>query len=325
MLDSASIPIYLHFGYVPTSEDVLVSTNEVWAKESIQLPMQKHCEIKGLVKDGIKALDTSITNSVTKLLNHNGHILPLSGGLDSRGILGGLLKNLDSSQIQLITIGLPKTWDFEIGQKVAHATGLRYETIDLSSIPWDTEKLVQFAMRFGRPSTVFIDYLFGQIWSKFGKDKMYWSGFMGDPFAGSHLLSVDSNSWELATQKFVARERFSKTVRLTPPGFQVESLLPPNPLLKHSTLSYDEQLDFAVRQQCYIKPIVLFEEYNCQAPFLATEWVKFILNVPRQYRWNQYLYKEILKQAYPKLFSLTTKTNFGLPLSTSRLKSQFFR
>lgn len=325
MLDSTSIPIYLHFGYVPTSEDVLSSSNLVLVKESMHLPFQKSCEVSNLVKDGIKALDKTITDSVTNLLNYNSHVLPLSGGLDSRAILGGLLKNLDSSQIQLISIGSPKTWDFEIGQKIAKSTGLRYEAVDLSSISWDTKKLVQFAIQFGRPSTVFTNYLFSLIWSKYGKDKIYWSGFMGDPLAGSHLLPVDSNSWKLAIEKFAARESYSKNVQLTPPGFQVESLLPQKPLLKHTNLSYDEQLDFAVRQQCYIKPIVLFEKYNCQAPFLGTEWVKFILNVPRQYRWNQNLYKEILKQAYPKLFSLPTKTNFGLPLSASRLKSQFFR
>jgi hypothetical protein len=48
---------------------------------------------------------------------------------------------------------------------------------------------------------------------------------------------------------------------------------------------------------------------------LHPQWVDFILSVPRRYRANQFLYKEILKAAYPRLFALPVKSYNGLPLN----------
>jgi len=42
------------------------------------------------------------------------------------------------------------------------------------------------------------------------------------------------------------------------------------------------------------------------------------LGVPRRYRKNQFLHKEILKHAYPVPFSLPGKTSMGLALTASR-------
>jgi hypothetical protein len=85
-------------------------------------------------------------------------------------------------------------------------------------------------------------------------------------------------------------------------------------------LSYDEQLDFAIRQHGHIRTVVLPKGYDYRTPFLHADWVKFILSVPRLYRESQHLYKEILKNAYPELFSSRTKNNHGLPLDAPKGK-----
>ena len=43
------------------------------------------------------------------------HIVPLSGGLDSRAILGGLLDAGLKDQITTVTFGTLGTWDYDIG------------------------------------------------------------------------------------------------------------------------------------------------------------------------------------------------------------------
>jgi hypothetical protein len=46
---------------------------------------------------------------IAKTFDNDIHILPLSGGCDSRAILGGLLENLPKSQIVTVTYGIPGT------------------------------------------------------------------------------------------------------------------------------------------------------------------------------------------------------------------------
>jgi hypothetical protein len=146
---------------------------------------------------------------------------------------------------------------------------------------------------------------------------------MGDALAGAHLLSKDSATWEEAVLRFTEQCRYAKSVDLSAPGFDPVSVLPDKPFLKDSILSYDEQL--AIQRELYYYNTLTVEGYCYQIPFLHPDWLKYILNVPREYREHEYLYKEILKKAYPELFSLPTKANYGLSLNSPGWKSQFRR
>jgi len=278
-----------------------------------------HCMLlKELVCEGVSRLSAVYRALLDSHANASMHVIPISGGMDSRAILGGLLPYVDSSRMQAVTFGVPGTWDFDIGRMVAKEAGVAHTQIDLSDVPWDTESLVRFAGECEHPIALFEPYLFHQMRVRFGHESVYWSGFMGDPLAGSHLCKQDSTSWSQAMSCFVARGRCCRSTELTPPGFSALDSLPQVPLADPSILCYDEQLDFAVRQGCYIKAIVVPRGYVCYAPFLHPDWVSFVLSVRRRYRQGQHLYKEILKTAYPKLFSLPTKNSFGLPLSAPR-------
>jgi len=355
MLDSDSIPIYLYFGYLPIvgwglpHHDPCAGENR-WGKPHPTSCQQQ--DLSGvpfeerLVGEGTDILRSAFRETIGQTNPNTMHVLPLSGGLDSRAILGGLLENLESHQIQAATFGTPGTWDFEIGRQIARAAGVRWEGIDLSSEEWawDTSQLVKTARQTERPTKMFDAHVNRQVPERFGVENVYWSGFMGDPLSGSHLLRRDSTTWDQAQQRFAERNRLSLSVNLAPPGFVPEHILPQSPLVgwglphhdpsgeknrwgkPHPTygegLCYDEQLDFAVRQPCLIRPIVLPKGYEYRTPFLHPEWVSFILSVPRRYRQGQYLYKEILKAAYARLFSLPAKNNLGLPLKAPRWKKQ---
>jgi hypothetical protein len=270
-----------------------------------------------LIVEGVDRLDLAFRNQLGKCSSGSTHVIPLSGGLDSRAILGGLLKNLDSREIQIVTFGSPGTWDYEIGQQVARAVRVRCELIDLTkgSWRWNTNDLVETAIQTKCPVWIFDAHVNRQVAYRYGTAPTYWSGFMGDPLAGSHLLPTDSADWRQAQSFFVQRNRFVRLLELAPTGFDPKRHLPEKPFSDNTPLCYDEQLDFGIRQQCLIRHIVLPIGYDYQTPFLQKEWINFILSVPRPYRAGQYLYKEILKAAYPALFSLPTKTNFGLPLN----------
>lgn len=272
-----------------------------------------------LIESGVNRLQQAFRNTLNGTDVAQRHILPLSGGLDSRAILGGLLENVESTQIQAVTFGTPGAWDYDIGRQVARAAGVRCESVDLTAEDWqwNTGDLVRTAARMKRPVWIFDAHVNRQIPERFGGEEVYWSGFMGDPLAGSHLPKEDSATWKQAQERFAERNQFADSVTLRPPGFAPSSCLPAAPFIDSDRLCYDEQLDFTIRQQCRIRHIVMPADYVYQTPFLDPEWSSFILNVARKYRERQSLYREVLKCAYPELMSMPAKTNAGLPLNAA--------
>jgi hypothetical protein len=316
-----SIYIYLYYGYVPTYQgwpaNILGGIFNRIEHENLSIEL----DITQLINRGTKALRTAFQDAIRGADEDYCFVLPLSGGLDSRAILAGLLENTDSRKIQAVTFGTPGTWDFEIGQQVARAAGVSCEPMDLTAENWKwrTEELVSTAVQIEAPVWVFDAHVNRAIAKRFGEEAVYWSGFMGDPLAGSHLYNEDSTTWEQAKSRFLVKNLYSTSTILTPPDFKPGNYLPSQPFSELGLLSYDEQLDFGIRQDCLIRHIVMPSGYNYRMPFLHPEWVGFILSVPRCYRKNKWLYKEILKAAYPKLFSLPTKTSYGLPLKSPKI------
>jgi len=285
------------------------------------------CEIDALIARGVTILKGMFREAIAKENADRTHVLPLSGGLDSRALLGGLLESVESTQIQAVTYGTPGTWDYELGQHVARAAGVRCQAIDLTSSDWkwDTSGLVDTATGVARTVCVFDAYVNRWIAQRFSNACVYWSGFMGEALSGAHLPSHASASWSAAISHFVLWNRLTRSLNLAPSDFRPEEYLPCVPFLGHHIIPYDDQLDLGIRQECYIRPIVVQKGRDFRTPFLDRDWLSFTLHVPHCCRQGQHLYKEILKTAYPKLFSLPTKNSFGLPLSAPRWRRSLRR
>jgi len=302
-----SVSSFLHFGYVPRVLDDV--DKQPWAMEGGLSSPLKGVGESALVSEGLKALESTFHNPGNGL-----HVVPLSGGLDSRAILAGLIRAGLREQIIAVTFGVPGNWDFDIGSLVATEAGVRHEAIDLNNIKLTQEVMEQTARRFDSWIWLFDAVYNGMVTHLFGKEATYWIGYFGDPLAGSHLPQKDSNNWIQARDGFVRRGQFSRNLKVTHPDFEAEESLPDTPILNCSRLTYDEQLDFVLRQHSYIRPLVVPKEHRCRIPFVDKIWVDFMLGVPRKFREQQCLYKEILKRINPKLFSLPTKNQLGLSL-----------
>lgn len=312
MLTKRELNTFLHLGYIPDASPIFPwSHNLVLSKDR----MEKSSETQ-LVREG-----TNILKEIyKKLLNDKKGIqtVPLSGGLDSRAILGGLLDNLQTSEIQTISYGIPGTFDFDIGSQIANQMHVNHTKVNLLQWKWNPLDIQSCAQLYKKPIAIFDKYINHKAFSIINTNSStYWSGFMGDPLAGSHIPSKYSISWDEALQSFIQRNKFATNISLPSHDFRLIKSLPTDSLTPNETLSYDEQLDFTIRQQSYIRKIVLNSDLNHETPFLHPLWVNFMLSLPRRYRVNQKIYKKILLNAYPKLFSLPTKTNLGLPLENN--------
>lgn len=318
MADCDRLNSFLHYGYIPKEETQLGF--QEWLSRAVP-----DIETRENFQDGplvCKIVEEGIAH-LRNLINDPGegnHVVPLSGGLDSRAILGVLLDRLSAERLSAITCGIPGTLDFEIGHQVADFAGIEVTTVDLSNLTWTTDALVDFAVEMGNSVVVFNAYMYSKVLVKGESESTHWSGFLGDPLAGSHLRKTTVSNWKQARISFAQSSEFTSSQSLTVDGYHPESVLPETPFTDLDTLSAFEQLDFAVRQWGFIRPQVLLNGYEIKAPFLNPDWVQFILSVPDAFRQNQRAYKKILRKAYPHLFSLPVKSNVGLPLDASPLR-----
>jgi len=315
--DRDQINNFLHFGYLPNPQEVNV--NELLSPDGINF---KECKNKKSVEKLILK-GSDILNNIFKEIAHNigakQVVIPISGGMDSRAILAGMICYLPREQIQTVTLGIPDTYDYEIGQMVAERAKVKNLPLNLNYIEWKEQDLIKYARNFEHPIALVDGFLFSQVFRGFDDEMIFLSGFMGDPIAGSHLGEKDSPNWTQAQNSFIARNNYSRSQRPINP-----QCLFAEPLIDSNLLSFDEQLDFFIRQRFYIMPLVLLKGYQHISPFLSPAWMEFMINLPRLLREKQMLYKKILMSSYPELFSLSVKNNLGLPLSVSNTRF-FFR
>lgn len=265
-----------------------------------------------LIELGSKIWKESINNNFR---TNKKHLVPISGGLDSRAILAGLLEHTEAKNIYTYTFGTPNTFDYDIGNYVAKKIGTNHTSFELTQYTFNQKELENISKRVDFQTILFHHAPVWEVDKKF-EGCQNWCGFMGDPLAGSKLLSEPSLSIEVAKKQFIKKNSYVSSVDLTN-GVNFEELIEAN-LIEKSLLTLDEQLDFQNRQVKYIAPHVLMQGYEYKKPFLYQPWIDFMLSVPNSFRIDESLYRRILLYSFPKEFSYKTKTNFGLPLGVSR-------
>lgn len=253
--------------------------------------------------------------------NHSGDediVVPISGGLDSRAILAGLLEHRSAACIHTYTFGTPGTWDFDIGCEVAKGIGTQHRAFDLTKISYCQDELEDISTRIDQQAVLFHHWPVWQVDQEFG-GATNWSGFLGEALTGDHLHRNPAIDETQGKDNFVERNTYVKSVKL-------HSMSPIHNLLQTDDsaveqLTVEENLDLQNRQTKFIAPIVLMKGYTHKTPFLHQPWVDFTLSVDNdKHRRHQRLYKLILQRAFPEPFSWRTKTNRGFPLNASPLR-----
>ena len=312
MISDHSLNLFLHFGYIPRAPSHTVV--DQW--KQLAAPCGENLNEltdKELLRVGIRALE-----GVFQGIPEGLQVVPLSGGNDSRAILAGLLKAGYRENIVAVSLGLPGTLDFEIGREIARFAGVRHEEINLANVRLNSDDILGTVRDSGGWMWLFGSHFLRLIFKKFGKDVTYWSGYLGGELGGAHIKPQANENWEVACQVFENWNRYCRSIGLARPSFPKGKSLPREPFLAKECLSYDDQLDFLLRQQCYIRPTVLAEGYNVRTPFLNPTWTRFILNTSWRHRLGQILYEQILETAYPDFFNLPTKQRLGFGRSAPR-------
>ncbi|WFN35009.1 hypothetical protein L1S32_02510 [Methanogenium sp. S4BF] len=303
---------YLWCGYLPPNEF------PTWLSECITP------DIAGKTyspHEAAKKFDLLFDNLVDQSSSGH-HVIPLSGGWDSRTILGALLERVDANQIMTVTFGVPGQLDYDLGKMVAESAGVKNYAIDLRTIDFTWEAIKESVAK--SPWTSVPDGMFNAICRNISnKDDTIWSGFIGDAINGGHLsdLSMDP---EIQISAFSKKERRVKNCFLCQSGFSFQDVLPVPDI--NSKNYYEDALLLGLHCTTCTAPInlpvkrwegwgaVFKKEMNgiqVIAPFVDAEWAGYWLSAPREVRKGQKLYLDMLNLKFPELFSLPGKSNYG--------------
>jgi hypothetical protein len=315
LTDETQLYAYLGFGYVPTvhKPDPFYLLGEVCPSGTLESRSPDE-----LIEQGTHLFRNSIRKIAEAQPAGKANVVMLSGGLDSRAILAGLLENFDAGNIDACTYGYPGNDDYEMAAQIARATGVRHYQLNLLGFNWTTQDLLDSARLRSSPQSFVVGarYFYHKLYIQFGKDSVFWDGLMGGTLSGVHIPSQPVDDWEEAVQKFIKSNRVASPAGLVPINFDLRSVLPKSPLCGQETMTYIDQLDVAFRQTCYIHNRIP-KGFQTETPYTDNEWANFILHVPWQWRKDQLLYRQILLRAYPKLFSLPVSGSRGANAGSS--------
>lgn len=306
----------LHYGYT-------IDLNCVQVPHPI--PEKQNISHEKAVNEGSEIIETVFDDLIRNSGGSNRtHIIPLSSGLDSRFILGELLKSekIANEQIKTISFGTPGTWDYEIPRQISSKLGVSHRAIDLTNPDfWKPDEIRDYVRNLNGVTRILNGFANAQVPLTYSNNEcIYWSGFLSSELAGAHFPQMPSkptNSWEEACQWFVRREhRTNQDIQL--PDFDPITVLPDSPIVDAHPpdLRYEEQLDYGIRMQCFVQRAIRHPCYSDHyiEPFTHPNWVKYILSLSEEMRSNRKIFMDIFKARHPKLASFPTDANYGLPI-----------
>jgi len=300
----AELEAFLHFGFVPRVPAGLAA-RPWFASRAPRLPDDE----RACVEAGGAALRALFTDVPDGL-----QLVPLSGGLDSRVILGMLVAAGHRERVLAVTFGTPGTLDFELGGLVARQVGVRHEALDLTREPLELDALVAAIPPGGAWVHALEAHFNALVPARFGRGATVWSGIMANVVNGSRL-GAPRASFDEVRRRYAEDYRCVRSCRLTSPGFDPLAWLPTEPILASDRLTHAEVLHLGLNYPCRFDPVLLAPGHRYRTPFREPCWVDFALAAAPRLRRDERLFRAVIRAVLPELAALPSKSNAGLALT----------
>ncbi len=305
------IKFFLRYGYFPRKQENTINFNNY----------NYDYDTYSLDENAIKAANLFIDN-VEKLFDKSqNHLVPLSGGLDSRTILFTLLKFTEAKNIYSYSFGVKGTLDYEIAANLAKELGINHIAFDLQQYHYDINDLIEHSTFVGKQTFLFHNPPIRQINHMF-KDFDVWSGIVGDVVAGSALPINQSSSFDDSINSYLAKKTYSKDDILND---DFKEFIFIDKFSNKTNLTLDEKIIFTERFNNSYKPHICFGEFDYKLPFLNSEWTDFMFNLPKVLKRDKLLFLKMLPNIDNKIYDAPIKSKFGCKLNDSELSVLFKR
>ena len=311
------ISAYLYFGYRPAPGDDLA-----W----VSAPCAEAVPDRAFTPSEAGGILDTVVDALLRARPSGGQcVIPLSGGWDSRILLGAVMARVDRKEIVTVTFGTPGQLDFEIGRRLARHFGLAHHALDLSAVDITWDALLDAAR--ASPWSYVPDGYFNRLAVSrvaCSPRDVVWSGFLGGPLTGTHVARAAT--WRDAVDRFVAGQRRVPHLWLPPPGYDPRRALPPLP--DGAAVTYGELLNLGVRQTRCIASLLTPQPTwrgwgggmgrlaatgaTVLAPFAAKDWAAYWLGAPDALKRGQRLYLQMMRHRFPELAAMPGKASRGL-------------
>ncbi len=315
---------YLHYGYIPELgfhqnffqklgfEKASDSDTEALFPEGINEDL--------LIKRGIQILD-SIFDELLNGLENEMHLIPFSGGLDSRLIIAAIRERVPEKNIQTVTFGSPGSFDYEIPKQISKKLNLNSNFINCLNLDFSLENLIKASLNGGRWTST-PDMYINQLSLFYPQNINRWTGFFGGEIAG-YYSKVNLGNLDKNYIKFSEYQRRSKNFTLTQKNFSPHKSLLKIPFIPEGLTAF-EAIYIYNRSAAGALPILYPNNQTLISPFLHNKWIDFISKVPQEFRNNGILYEKILLEKYPEIMKFPTKNYNGLGLGSHSYSKTIF-
>lgn len=284
---------------------------------------------------GAEELGEIFVKGVEKSLSvDDGVLISLSGGFDSRAVLGAVLECVEADRITTATFGGTDTFDYQIGKIVASKAGVKNMAFSFAEEIFDDDFLRRRAGDYGYVYSAFatqpqemLDYLSGKMSE--GSVSIWGAG--GDAITGSHLHDCDMglekcDSFEelsrllLHQRAFIPLSIVSKLLGLSEDEIvQIVAGLIERSVVGdyEKTWQFLDAWDIFVRGRMELASVLPFTEELWSCPHFSRDYFNLMSTQCFNEKVHQNIYKRMLSSRFKFLFGLPTKRLNGRSLVSS--------
>jgi asparagine synthase (glutamine-hydrolysing) len=268
-----------------------------------------------------KELELLLFNSIkSRYASASNKAISLSGGYDSRGILGILHKKIKASNISCFSYALtenPKMdSDADVAKELAAKCGYPYQTIE--SYKGNLVELLKANAREGKCVSDFCIEL--DVWHRLAASNQFTDIFTGDEWFGRNNFALNSQEEILGSvyirgasgigwlENFISKKVYKQMCHclnvLTDEIFETTNAFP-DPQDKIDFLYIDQRLDHALMPW---RENFLSQAGFIHDPYLDGKILEFIKQLPPHLRRDKLLFKNTIRDMLPDFFSMKLST-----------------
>jgi len=238
----------------------------------------------------VELLNSAVDKRTKNISCQHEFSLSLSGGLDSRAILGAIE---EGENINAYTFGHPNSDDVRMAKQVAKQFNLKHHIFELNKNNWLNKRIEGIWRCDGAINCIHLHATqFQETISSISKISL--NGFAGDlVMGGSWIRHCDQRISRSTIQDIIGLDDM---INIEDPFFNINK---EDPFF----------IDFRVRRFTAVG-MQEIKEFENRLPFMDNDLMEFVYSLPDTYRYKNKLYTALLLNAFPKLFSGIPVTGF---------------
>lgn len=324
-----SLKWFFELGYIPGKETLFKNIEKVkydlFENSQIEINTEKYLnyDYNDLVKIGKEKICQSISESIQN--SSRSIILPLTSGLDSRIILGGLMENVSTDKIRTITWGTPEGIDCKVGAMMSKKNGIEHHLMNLKKYELTRERLFNFAVNSDFSVPLFDHWPVDWVKELINNlDGSLWMGLLGGTISGSNLpnsLAENPYSYFLSSNRRL-NSLSSVSASLLGEMPEIKDLQNITKYIKKPT---QDSLDIQLHHIDLISPTKIHKDFFYEFPYMNSEVISFFLSIPHEYRKGRSIFKDIILKQFKHLGKFPSNRSGKLPLDLHGKKRTVYK